>query len=294
MKRFLVLVLALVMLVSCFASCTNTTVDDNTETKGETKDTEANTDTANVTDGWAEIVANGKLVVGLDDTFVPMGYRDESNNLVGFDIDLAKAVGEYLNITVEFKSIDWEAKELELSSKRIDCIWNGMSATPARQESMSLTNKYLNNKIVIMALGDSDVAVAASSDLAAYKIGVQTDSAALEAMQADENYESFKDNVTEYDTYDEAILDMQAGRIQCIIVDEVLGQYKNNILENAFKTCEFDFGPDYYAIGCRKEDTVVADKLNEAIKALIENGKAAEISDKWFGADLVIFEDYAD
>ena len=102
--------------------------------------------------GWDYIKNKGKLIVGLDDTFAPMGFRDESNNLVGFDIDLAKAVGENLGVEIEFKPIDWDAKELELSSKNIDCIWNGMSATDERQQNMSLTKKYLNNKIIIMSL----------------------------------------------------------------------------------------------------------------------------------------------
>ena len=92
------------------------------------------------------------LVVGLDDTFAPMGFRDENGDLVGFDINLANAVGEELGMKVEFKPIDWDAKEIELESGTIDCVWNGMSVTPERKESMALTDKYLNNKIVLMTL----------------------------------------------------------------------------------------------------------------------------------------------
>ena len=80
--------------------------------------------------GWAYIEDKGELVIGLDDTFAPMGFRDEAGELVGFDIDLAGAVAEELGVAVKFQPIDWDAKEMELSSKRIDCIWNGMSATP--------------------------------------------------------------------------------------------------------------------------------------------------------------------
>ena len=79
-----------------------------------------------------------KLVIGLDDTFAPMGFRDEKGNLVGFDIDLANAVGEELGMEVEFKPIDWNAKETELEAGTIDCVWNGMSITPERQENLSL------------------------------------------------------------------------------------------------------------------------------------------------------------
>lgn len=241
--------------------------------------------------GWDYIREKGKLVIGLDDTFAPMGFRNEQNELAGFDIDLATAVGEKLGVEIAFQPIDWNAKEMELSSKRIDCIWNGMSATEERQKNMALTKKYLNNRIVIMAVDDS-LEVDSAEDLKNLKIGTQADSAALEAMQGNEAYDSFSANITEYNTYDEAILDMQAGRIDCIVVDQVLGDYKNNQMDNAMKECRFDFGDDFYAIGCRKGEEDLADKINDAIQALIDDGTAADISTKWFGKDIVILEGY--
>ena len=243
------------------------------------------------TSGWAYIENNGELVVGLDDTFAPMGFRDENNELVGFDIDLANAVGEQLGVKITFRPIDWDAKEMELESKNVDCLWNGMSATEERQEKMSLTNKYLNNRIVVMSLG-SDVNITSAEDLANYSIGTQVDSAALEVMQASDNWDAFAENVNEFPTYDEALMALQGKRVDVIVVDEVLGEYKNAQLGGTLFVCDFDFGDDLYAIGCRKGETDVADKINEAIKALIDNGKAAEISEKWFGKDIVIFEDY--
>ena len=242
--------------------------------------------------GWAYIQNKGTLTIGLDDTFAPMGFRDTNGNLVGFDIDLANAVGDVLGVKISFKPINWDSKELELSSKNIDCIWNGMSATPERQAAMALSDKYLQDRIVIMTL-NSNVKIESSADLKNYKIGTQADSAALELIQANADYNSFKSNVTEYDTYDEAILDMQAGRIDCIVVDEVLGIYKNDQMGDKMTTCDFNFGDDYFAIGCRKGETDLADKLNEAIQTLIDNGKAAEISDKWFGKNIVILEGYS-
>ena len=151
-----------------------------------------------------------KLIVGLDDTFAPMGFRDEAGELVGFDIDLASAVGEELGMDVEFKPIDWNAKEMELDSGSVSCVWNGMSITPDRKENMALSDKYLNNKIVLMTLENSDLDVKAASDMADLKIGTQVDSSALEMLKSNEAYDSFKDNVSEYDTYDTAIMDLKA------------------------------------------------------------------------------------
>ena len=244
--------------------------------------------------GTEEAAEEETLVVGLDDTFAPMGFRDENGDLVGFDIDLANAVGEEMGVTVEFKPIDWDAKEIELKSGTIDCVWNGMSVTPERMESMALTDKYLNNKIVLMALADSDTEVTEASQLADLKIGTQADSSALEMLKANEEYEAFKANISEYDTYDAAIMDLKAGRVDVIAVDQVLGEYTNNNLGGTMKECEYSLGDDYYVIGCAKENTELRDKLNEAVKTLVDNGKAAEISEKWFGKDIVVFEPLED
>ncbi|WP_246213164.1 amino acid ABC transporter substrate-binding protein [Aminipila butyrica] len=241
--------------------------------------------------GWAYIEDKGELIVGLDDTFAPMGFRDEAGDLVGFDIDLANAVGEQLGVKVTFKSIDWDAKEMELKSKRVDCIWNGMSATPERIESMALTDKYINNKIIVMGKDDT-IKVKKASDLANYNVGTQADSAALEILKANPDYDTFADKISEYKTYDEAIMDMQAGRIDCIAVDQVLGEYKNTKLAQKMVVCDYDFGDDFYAIGCRKADTDVAAKITEALDAVIQSGKAEEISNKWFGRNIVILEGY--
>ena len=130
-----------------------------------------------------------------------------------------------------------------------------------------------------------------AEDLANYNVGTQVDSSALETMKANENYDSFKDKVTEYKTYDQAIMDMQAGRIDCIVVDQVLGEYKSSKMDEKMAVCDYDFGDDFYAIGFRPEDKELTNKVNEAIKATIDSGEAEKISDKWFGKNIVIFEE---
>lgn len=268
-KRVLSIVMIMIMLISAFAL---------TGCGGNSADSEA----------------GDKIVVGLDDTFAPMGFRDSDGNLVGFDIDLANAVGEELGVEVEFKPIDWNAKEMELESGTIDCVWNGMSITPDRMENMALSNKYLNNKIVLMALKDSDTDVTKATQLADIKIGTQVDSSALEMLKANEEYDSFKDNVSEYETYDTAIMDLKAGRIDVIAVDQVLGEYTNNNLGGEMKECTYSLGDDYYVIGFAKDNEELRDKVNGAIETLVDNGKAAEISKEWFGKDIVVFEPLED
>jgi polar amino acid transport system substrate-binding protein len=166
-----------------------------------------------------------------------------------------------------------------------------MSATPERAEKLSLSKEYFNNKIVVMTLKD-DVKVDKAEDLANYNIGIQADSSALEAVKGNKAYDSFKDKIKEYKSYDDAITDMQAGRMDCVIIDEVLGNYKNTKMDNALKECKFDFCDDFYAIGFRKDDTELTSKVNDALQELIDEGEAAKISKKWFGKDLVILQDY--
>ncbi len=287
MKKKFAIVTALALCVSVFAGCGAASSSSQAASASKVSSSASSAESTKVyATSVEDIKANGKLVIGLDDTFAPMGFHDESGELVGFDIDLAKAVCGQMGIEAEFKSIDWDAKELELNSGNIDCIWNGMSATPEREENMALSQAYLNNKIVIMTA--EGCTIAAKEDLANYNVGIQAGSAALEAVKADDIYSSIEGKITEYPTYDEVILDMQAGRLDCMIIDEVYGSYKNAKLDNAYSMSSVDFGDDLYAIGFRKGDTGLRDAVNEAISALIADGTAAEISNAWFGADIVV------
>jgi polar amino acid transport system substrate-binding protein len=240
---------------------------------------------------WKYVQDNGTLIIGLDDTFAPMGFKDKKGKLVGFDIDFARAVGKKLGVKIKFQPINWNAKDANLKSKKIDCIWNGLSATPERAKSYSLSKEYLDNKLVVVTT-DAGVKVESAADLANYKVGTQADSSALEAMKANKDYDKFKDNIKEYDSYDTAILDMKAGRIDCIVIDQVLATYKNTKLKEKLNECKYNFGSDYYVIGFRKGDKALTDKVNGAIKALIDDGTAAKISKEWFGKDIVIYKDY--
>ena len=267
MKRVLMLLLATVMLFALATGCTPS----------------SNAPAGNPTpaDGTE------KFIVGLDDTFAPMGFRDDAGELVGFDIDLARAVGAEMGVEVVFQPIDWDAKEMELSAKKIDCIWNGMSQTPEREESMTLSQPYLNNKIIILT--NEGVSISTKEDLLNYQWGTQAKSAALEVVQADPIYGQLASGqLSEYRNYDECILDMEAGRIDIMIVDEVLGAYKNAQRAKPFVQASVDFGEDLYVIGFRKEDTALCGRVETALKTVQASGKAAEISKTWFGQDIVL------
>nr|WP_288793054.1 amino acid ABC transporter substrate-binding protein [uncultured Eubacterium sp.] len=272
MKKKVSLLLALVLAVTTMFVMTG--CGNSGKSSGGSKD-----------DSWNYVKKNGKLIIGLDDTFAPMGFRDKDNNLIGFDIDLAKAVGKELGVKVEFKPIDWDAKEAELKTKKIDCIWNGLSVTPDRLKAMTMSDHYLENRILLMSL-KKDMNITSAKQLTKMKIGTQAGSSALEAIQKDKAYDSFKDNVKEYKDYDAAMMDMKAGRIDVVAIDEVYAIYNNKNKTKLYES-KYNFGADNYAIGFRKGDEALAKKINEALQKTVDNGQAAKISKKWFGKNLV-------
>ena len=174
-------------------------------------------------DSLQKILDKGTLVLGLDDSFPPMGYRDEDNNIVGFDIDLATEVCKRLGVELVLQPIDWDSKELELNSGNIDCIWNGMSITDERIANMFIPMAYIANSQIII-VGDGS-GIATKADLAGKVIGLQAGSSALDALQADTaTYESAKE-VVEYADNVAAYMDLKAGRIDALVVDSVVGYY---------------------------------------------------------------------
>lgn len=227
-----------------------------------------------------EVKREETIVIGLDDTFAPMGFRDESGKLVGFDVDLAKAIGEKLGMSVEFQPIDWAMKETELNGNNIDCIWNGYSITEARKEMVEFSNPYLQNKQIIITLSESSIN--SKEDLANKKVAVQKESSALEAVQQDSIVTQLS-NLIEFDTNIDCFLDLEAGRSDAIVCDEVLARYvMKQRGEEKYKVLSDNFGEEEYGIGFRKADTELVEKVNRALQECIDDGTVEQIRMKWF------------
>lgn len=164
----------------------------------------------------------GELIMGLDDSFPPMGYRDENGDIVGYDIDLATEVCKRMGVKLKLQPIDWDSKELELSSKKIDCIWNGMSITDERVEAMFFAKPYIKNNQIIIVESKSNVKTIA--DLEGKVIGLQKGSSSLDAVMKNPINEKFKE-ITQYPQNIDVYNDLKAGRIDVMVVDEVVGKY---------------------------------------------------------------------
>ena len=226
-----------------------------------------------------------KIVIGLDDNFPPMGFRDaKTNEIVGFDIDLAREAGKRLGVVVEFKPIDWNAKEAELSGKRVDVLWNGLTITDKRKEKIAFTSPYLENRQIIVVTAKSPIK--AKADLAGKVLGVQEGSSAVEAIEKDaiakklKTVRKFGDNVA-------ALMDLSAGRLDALVVDEVVGRYYITKKPGEYLVLEDHFGTEEYGVGMRKEDVELLGKLQKAMDDMKKDGAAARISTQWFGKNIV-------
>jgi polar amino acid transport system substrate-binding protein len=234
---------------------------------------------------WDDIEERGYFIVGLDDTFAPMGFRDNDGELVGFDVDLAKEVSQRLGVEVRFQPIDWDAKVLELNGGSIDMIWNGLTITDARKEEMLFSNPYIANTQMIMVKAGSDIDVL--SDLADKRIGVQVSSAAEEAVLANDISDDFSE-LLKYDTYNLALLELENGTIDAVVVDEIMGRYIISQNPGVYQAATDNFGEEEYGVGFRLESSDIRDIINNVLAEMVEDGTAGEISIRWFDEDIFL------
>lgn len=229
--------------------------------------------------------ADNELVIGIDDKFAPMGFRDEKNEIVGFDIDYAAAAAEKMGRKVTFQPIDWKAKESELNSGRIDLIWNGYTITDERKEKVLFTKPYLANAQVVVVPSDSPIN--ALTDLEGKEVGLQSLSSAADALNANPVKDKIK-NISEYPDNVLALTDLKTGRLDAVVIDEIVIKYYMSKEQNAYKILDESLAPEEYGIGVKKGNDKLLEELQKALDEMNEDGTAAKISEKWFGENKVL------
>ncbi len=276
MKRNIVLILLLCFSLTMVLGGCRSTKNDADKTPEPTQ-----TDTS-----WQDIQDKGYFVMGLDDAFPPMGFRDENNEIVGFDIDLAKEAAKRLGVDVKFQTIVWESKLEEINSGNIDVIWNGFSITPDREKEYLFTKPYIKNRQVIVVTADSPIKTKA--DLEGKKIGIQAGSSAQDALLADKaTYEVIKDKLLEFDDNVMAMRDLKGGGLDAVVVDIIVGKYYVSKHPGEYKFLEEDFGAEDFAVGLRLTDKAFLAEMNKALDDMKADGTASQISNKWFNEDII-------
>ncbi|MDN6043115.1 MAG: amino acid ABC transporter substrate-binding protein [Lactobacillus sp.] len=244
---------------------------------------------ANTTDTWGKINQQKKVIIGLDDTFVPMGFRAKNGQLVGYDIDLARAVFKLYGIHVDFQAIDWSMNAAELRNGTIDLIWNGYSITPQRRKKVAFPTPYLNNDQVLVSMRHQRIR--SFKDMTGKTLGVQTGSSG--ANDLDTYPQRLKQYIKAgtpilYDSFTDALIDLKAKRIQGLLIDSSYANYyiQHEANPHAYRQIIGNFPKEQFGVGLRKGDRTLRQKINHGLKRLAHNGTLARINRKWFGQQV--------
>ncbi len=276
MKKISLAVFAMMMvaMLAVFAGCSSSS-----DTNSGTADSGTAQDNS-----LQNVLDKGTLVLGLDDSFPPIGFRDENNNIVGFDIDVATEVANRMGVELKLQPIEWSTKEMELNTGSVDCLWNGLSIDDERKQAMDLSEPYMTNRMVLVVLNDSEYTDQAS--LAGKTIGVQNGSTAEKILEESDfaktigNTIGFKDNVT-------AFMELETKGIDAIFMDEVVANYAITSQNKDFKVLEDGLTEEEYAVGFKKGNTALKNEVQKYIDEMKADGTMTQISEKWFGKDVV-------
>ena len=276
MKKISLAVFAMMMvaMLAVFAGCSSSS-----DTNSGTADSGTAQDNS-----LQNVLDKGTLVLGLDDSFPPMGFRDENNNIVGFDIDVATEVANRMGVELKLQPIEWSTKEMELNTGSVDCLWNGLSIDDERKQAMDLSEPYMTNRMVLVVLNDSEYTDQAS--LAGKTIGVQNGSTAEKILEESDfsktigNTIGFKDNVT-------AFMELETKGIDAIFMDEVVANYAITSQNKDFKVLEDGLTEEEYAVGFKKGNEELRDKVQDTLDEMVKDGTFAEIAEKWGLTDSV-------
>ena len=260
MKKFLALVLCVVMVVS-MAACG----------KKASSDSEL-----------ASIKAKGKLVVGITN-FEPMDYMDENGNWIGFDADLAVAFAKSLGVDVEFVEIDWDNKVMELNGNTVDCIWNGMTLTDEVTSAMDCSKPYCNNAQIVVLPKDIADQYPDVASLSTLQFAVEAGSAG--AAEAEANGFSY----TEVSSQANALMEVAAGTSDAAVIDSLMAAAMvGEGTSYADLTYTIGLNNEEYGVGFRKGSDLV-EELNKFFKASYDDGSMMETAKK-YGVQAAVIE----
>ncbi|MBR4151575.1 MAG: amino acid ABC transporter substrate-binding protein [Selenomonadaceae bacterium] len=232
--------------------------------------------------------AQTKLVIGFDEEFAPMGFRDEDGKIVGFDVDLAKEAARRMGVAIEFKPIEWDNKEEEITSGNVDMIWNGLDIMDEYKEYMIFTRPYMNNRQVLMVKDGNYQIIRSEYDLEGKVVGTQAGSNSEDYINRNKR---LKDSLKEFKTYRnirEGFELLCQDEYDVIIIDEIAARYEMMRHPVTVNIINLTIGsPTKFGVGFRKDNVELRDKVQEVLKEMIRDGTAREISLKWFQADLI-------
>lgn len=292
MKKLLALLMAAGMMLSV-AACGS----DNGSAAVASSKSEAPAETAAETAGETAAASAGEngtaegraFTVGFDAEYPPYGYKDESGEYTGFDLELAQKVCDRNGWTLVKQPIDWDSKDMELNSGTIDCIWNGFTMT-GREDDYTFSVPYVDNSIVFVVMNDSDIKT--KEDLAGKVVVTQADSSALTALTSEEDNDenlalaaSFADlqQVADYNT---AFMNLESGAVDAIAVDIGVAQYQLASRGDTFRKLDEPLSTEQYGIGFKKGNEELRDQVQNTLFEMYKDGTFDEIASKYADYNL--------
>ena len=275
-KRILLVLLSLLLVCSVFG-CTPAAEQDD---PGDDPGAETGAET-----GAVATAVEGKFIVGFDQNFTPMGFVGDDGEFTGFDLELAAEVADRLGLEIVLQPIAWDAKDMELSTKNIDCIWNGFTIN-GREDQYTWTDPYMSNNQVFVVRADAGITTLA--DLAGKTVMAQVDSSADKAL---EERPDLKDTFGEYLTaadYNTALMDLEAGAVDAVAMDDTFANYYIELEGDNLVVLEETLSPEDYGVGFLLGNEALRDTVQATLEAMASDGTMAAISDKWFGKDITV------
>ena len=234
----------------------------------------------------ANIVNREKIVIGFDESFAPMGFRNDKGEVVGFDVDLAKEAARRLGVKAEFKPIDWTKKKEEITSGNVDMLWNGCDITPERKEYMIFSKPYMDSRQVLIVKKGNDQGIYSEYDLKDKIVGMQAGTSSEIYIDKD-----IKNSFAEFkicNSLQEGFAALDREEFDVFITDEIAGRYEITQNPNRFEVIEANVSPiTEFGIGFAKDNSELRDKIQVVFDEMIQDGTAKKISKKWFNADLI-------
>ena len=280
---------AAVMMMGALTACAGGSDSKAASTQAEESGTEAGKGAVSESEGddtetrqaerTDETSEGGTFTVGFDQDFPPMGFVGEDGEYTGFDLELAQETAKRLGLTYVAQPIAWDAKNMELESGNIDCIWNGFTMT-GREDEYTWSEPYMENSQVVVVMEDSGIETL--EDLAGKIVEVQADSSAEAALKEMPDLTSTFGTLQTTPDYNTAFMDLEMG----IAMDVIVAGYQMQEREGSFKILEESLASEEYAIGFKKGNTELCEKVQQTLEEMAADGTMAEISEKWFGEDI--------
>ena len=199
----------------------------------------------------------------------------------------AKEASKRLGRPVEFKAIDWNSKEAELKSGRVDILWNGLDITEKRKENMLFSNPYMDNRQIVFVAKGKAASIKGEADLAGKLVGTQSGSTTEEYFESNANVKNSMKEVKYYPDFINAFMDLENGRLDAIVGDEIIGRYYLSKHPEKLEAVDVVIGPvSEFGIAFRKDDQKLRDQVQKVMDEMKKDGTTAKISQKWFAKDI--------